>query len=154
MWFEIDFNKLVITLLPNELRKPKLVAYLQCLIFPISKIYNTWRKYRSDNLYKIEHNAQVCYFRKALNDRFDPSLRRIYITGGHKYERLYIYTTGENRPLYIGQIFLNRTEDYADTGVDFIVYVPGSIIDTQFFELKALIEFYRLGGKRYKIESI
>jgi hypothetical protein len=51
-------------------------------------------------------------------------------------------------------MYLHQNEDYADTGVDFIVWVPIEIITAQYYELVALIEFYKLGGKRYKIESI
>jgi hypothetical protein len=154
MWYKVDYNKLAILLLPTILRKPKLIAYVQCLVFPISQLHYSWSRFREDNLYKVEHNAQVCKFRKALNDRFDQTQRRIYIGDGNRYERQYLYTTGENRPKYIGTMYLHQNEDYADTGVDFIVWVPIEIITGQYYELVALIEFYKLGGKRYKIESI
>lgn len=153
MWYKVDYNKLVILLLPTFLRKSKIINFLQCLVFPIGQLYYTWTQLRNDNLYKVEHNAQVCKFRKALNDRFDQTQRRIYITDGNKYEREYLYTTAENRPRYLGVMYLHQTQDYADTGVDFIVWTPKEIITTQYYELVALIEFYKLGGKRYKIES-
>lgn len=154
MWYKVDYNKLAILLLPTILRKPRTIAFVHSLVFPISELHYSWSQFRAYNLYKVEHNGQVCKFRKALNDRFDQTERRIYITDGNKFKREYLYTTAENRPKYLGVIYLHQTDDYADTGVDFIVHVPAAIVSGQFFELVALIEFYKLGGKRYKIESI
>lgn len=154
MWYNVDYNKLGIEFIPNMMRKPQTLALVKALVSPLSKLHYTWLQFRNDNLYKVAHNGQVCKFRKALNDRFDQTERRIYIGDGQRYEREYLYTIGENRPRYFGVMYLHKKEDYADTGIDFIVYVPTSIISSQYFELVALIEFYKLGGKRYKIESI
>ena len=51
-------------------------------------------------------------------------------------------------------MYLNQNEDFADTGVDFIVFVPQAIQTTQHHQLNALIQFYKLASKRYKIEPI
>jgi hypothetical protein len=153
MWYKVDFKKLAILMLPTFLRKPIVVAYLQSLLVPIDSVYYNWSVFRNDNIYKMQHNGQICYLRKALNDKFDPSLRRIYIGNGNRYERQYLYTTPEDRPRYLGTMYLHQNLDYADTGLDFIVYVPQEIIDESPFALKALIDFYKAGGKRYKIDK-
>jgi hypothetical protein len=152
MWYKVDYKKLAILMLPSFLRKPILVAYLQSLLVPIDSLYYQWSVFRNDNIYKMQHNGQICYLRKALNDKFDPSLRRIWIGNGNRYERQYLYTTPEDRPKYLGKMYLHQNLDYADTGLDFIVYVPQTIIDESPFALKALIDFYKAGGKRYKID--
>jgi hypothetical protein len=154
MWYKVDYNRLAVLLLPTFLRKPILVAYLQSLLVPIDSLYYKWSLFRNDNLYKVQHTGQICYLRKVLNDKMDGSQRRIYIGNGNRHERQYLYTTGENRPRYLGTMFLWQNSDYADTGVDFIVYAPQEIINTSPYELKALIDFYKAGGKRYKIEAI
>ena len=154
MWYNIDFNKLVVLNQPTFLRKNIMVAFLRALIEPIKKLYYLWFIFRTANLYKLEHTGQVCYLRKVLNDRFDPSQRRIYIGNGNKYDRQYIYTTPELKPKFIGTMYLHPRSDYADTGVDFIVYAPAELLDTTNYEMKALIEFYKEGAKRYKIERI
>lgn len=154
MWYKINYSRLVVQVLPSFMRRPKFIAYLSSIIASIDTIYYKWTLFREDNLYKVRHTGQVCYLRKVLNDKLDPSKRRIYIGPGNRYERQYLYTTPENRPRYIGTLFLNRNSDYADTGVDFIVYAPKEIINSAPYELKALIDFYKLGGKRYKIEEI
>ncbi|WP_268846728.1 hypothetical protein [Flavobacterium aestivum] len=154
MWYKVDFNRLAVLMLPTFLRKPLLVAYLQSLLVPIDSLYYKWSIFRNDNLYKVQHTGQICYLRKVLNDKLDVSRRRIYIGDGNRHKRQYLYTKGENRPRYLGTMFLWQNSDYADTGVDFIVYAPQEIINTSPYELKALIEFYKAGGKRYKIEVI
>lgn len=154
MWYKVDYNRLAVLMLPTFLRKPILVGYVQSLLVPIDKLFYNWSIFRNENLYKVHHNGQICKLRKALNDRFDPSERRIYIGDGNRFERQYLYTTGENKPRYLGIMFLYQNSDYADTGVDFIVYAPKEIINALPYELKAQIEFYKSGGKRYKIEAI
>lgn len=154
MWYKLNVKKLGILLLPTFLRKPIVRAYLDVLLHPVSQLYDRWVNFRDDNLFKLEHNGQVCYLRKALNDTLDPSERRIYIGDGNRFLRQYIYTPGENKPRYLGKIPLYQSSDYADTGADFIVFAPIEIIDTEINQLKALIDFYKSGGKRYKIESI
>jgi hypothetical protein len=153
MWYKVDVNKLVVLLIPTFLRKPILIGYLQALTLPVSRLHQQWYNMRSDNLYKLAHNGQVCYLRAALNDAFDADQRRIYITDGNKYTRKYIYTSAEQQPKYLGKIYLRQSEDYADTGVDFRVILPnGFDLNNNIYQLKALIDFYKLAGKRYKIE--
>lgn len=154
MWFSLDLNKLVILLLPTFFRRARLVAWLQVLASPLATLHQTWYVNRLSNIYKLNHNGQVCYLRKALNDAFDPTDRRIYITDGNKYQRQYIYTNIEQQPKYLGKMSLRQASDYADTGVDFRVIVPiGFDLQANIYQLKALVDFYKLAGKRYKIET-
>lgn len=154
MWYKIEYNKLVLLALPTFLRKPIMAGYVQALIVPIANLYDKWRVFRDDNLYKVHHTGQVCYLRKVLNDKLDPSLRRIYIGDGQRYKRKYLYTTGENKPVFLKTMYLLEAADYADTGVDFIVWVPQSILDSSIYEIIALVDYYKLGGKKYKINAL
>ena len=154
MWYKVNFNKLLVELTPTFLRKNVFVAFVTLLVSPIVSIYTNWFKMRSNNLYMLAHNGQVCYLRKALNDTFDQSLRRIQIGNGNKFKRQYIYTRVEQKPKFLGKMFLYSRNDYADTGVDFIVYVPTALVNAKFYEIDALIQFYREGVKRYKIVKI
>jgi hypothetical protein len=153
MWYNIDIQKLTLQLLPTFLRGK---AVLQSLFLAISQpvvfIYDQWNAKRLQDLYKIEHTGQVCLLRKALNDRFDPTLRRIEIVDGNRIIRQYIYTTVEQQPRFLSSpMFIYSRDDYADTGVDFVVIAPQDIIDQNPFEMNALIDFYKQDVKRYKI---
>ncbi|WP_025143046.1 hypothetical protein [Pedobacter jeongneungensis] len=154
MWYTIDINKLVILLIPTFLRKPVFIAWLQALATPITTLHQQWYNKRLDNLYKLAHNGQVCYLRAALNDAFDPGQRRIKITNGNKYQRKYIYTSAEQKQKYLGLSYLLQVGDYADTGVDFRVVIPQDFdLVNNIYQLKAMIDFYKLAGKRYNIEK-
>ena len=153
MLYSIDINKLTTLLTPTFLRREKLSAWLRALHYPLIKVADDFNVNRNANLYNLAHNGQVCYLRAALNDRFDISRRRIKILEGNRYKRYYIYTKAEQKPFYLKdnrKLYLRQSYDYADTGVDFIVLVPARLIYNE-YEMTALVEFYKLAGKRYKI---
>lgn len=153
MWYNLDIKKLTILLTPTFLRKERFLAWLRVLNFPLIEIVDKFNFNRNENLYNLAHNGQVCYLRGALNDRFDISARRIKITDGNRYKREYIYTLGEQKPRFLGTIYLRDDADYSDTGVDFIVEVPQNLSYNN-YEMEAVINFYKLASKRYKIIKI
>jgi hypothetical protein len=152
MWHNI--NKLSVLLQPILLRHPVLMTYLFCLIKPLEGLLYNWQKFREDNIYKLSHNGQICYLRKTLNDRFDLVKRRIIITDGNRYKRNYIYTEPEKKDKYLGTMYLRQDSDYEDSGVDFIVLVPSELLDKNNYEMKALIDYYKMASKRYKIQPL
>lgn len=154
MWYKVDFRRLALENTPTFLRKVVLVGFIEVIKSPLIAVYDDWVAMRTSNLYKIAHTGQVCYLRKSLNDAFDSSLRRIYIANTNQFDREYIYTRAEQQPKFLGTMYLHSRTDFADTGVDFIVYVPAAIVDAKIFELQAHIEFYKEGVKRYKIVKI
>jgi hypothetical protein len=157
MWYKIDFNRLGILLLPTFLRKETMVAFVQIFLKSIDYTYDDWFNWRLKNIYKLEHSGQVCYLRKSLNENFDPIQKRIWIGEGQLHDTTYIYTEGEDKITRIyteseNKIFWLRTEaETADTGLDFIVWVPPEVYKDSFFGADAHIKFFKAGGKRYKI---
>lgn len=154
MWYNIDFDKLAVLMLPSFLRKPILTAYLQSLLVPISQLHYDWLQKRLDDWYIINHTGQVRLLRKVLNDKLDVGSRRIYITDGNAFPRKYIYTRAEHKPVFLGKLFIYQNSEYLNTGVDFIVFVPQEVIDTKINELNSLIRKYKLASKRYQIRPI
>lgn len=162
--FEVDFNRLAVLLLPTRLRQSRMIAWVKVLVSPIVSLHYKFQQKRANDLYKLAHNGQVCYLRKALNDEFDPIERRIKITDGNRYTPQYIYTEAEQKPKYLGTMYLRDNSVYGDTGVDFMVLLPFDVWNTQkteitigeyrFYDVEALVNFYRLASKRYKIELI
>ncbi|AUS07248.1 hypothetical protein C1A40_02865 [Tamlana carrageenivorans] len=132
-----------------------MLSWLYSVLFPLQTLHESWKQFRVDNLYKLAHTGQVCYLRAALNDAFDVSARRIYIDGtGGNAQKTYVYTVGENQPKYLKTLYLHNALEFANTGADFIVYVPSSIAQSQGYELRALIDFYKVASKRYLIIEI
>lgn len=154
MWYNIDFDKLAVLLTPSFLRKPILTAYFQSLLAPIAQLYKDWISKRLDDWYVINYTGQVFSLRNVLNDALDVGSRRIYITDGNAFPRKYIYTRAENKPVFLGKLFIYQNAEYLNTGVDFIVFVPQLVIDTEMNQLNSLIRKYKLASKRYQIRPI
>lgn len=160
MWYNIDFGRFAVLNLPIGLRKPGIAALVQVALKPIDSLHYTWKQWRGDNLYKIEHTGQICYLRKSLNDKFDVSLRRIYIGDGQLNETLYIFTEAEPVNVWMDNesepetLWMYNEAETADTGLDFIVYVPVEVYNTHIHGLRAHINYYKPGGKRYAIMII
>lgn len=148
--YNFNIDKLLVLLTPTFLRKPKLVAWLRTLTMPLNKLLDDFKGHRERDLYNLTHNSQVCYLRKALNDEFDPQLRRIKIEDGTRNIRRYIYQRNVNRPLYLGRMFLYLRGNYIDGGVDFVVVLPRGL-EYDKYKLEALVNFYKLAGKRWTI---
>ena len=149
--YNLNIDKLLVLLTPTFLRKPKLIAWLRMLATPFHKVLYEFQRARQADLYNLAHNSQVCYLRKALNDDFDDEQRRIRIEDGRQKQRLYIYPRSVNKPLYLGKVFLYQRGDYIDGGVDFIVVLPKDLTYDK-YKLDALVNFYKLAGKRWTIE--
>ena len=150
--YNLNIDKLLVLLTPTFLRKPKLVAWLRTLATPLHKLLYDFHRASQADLYNLAHNSQVCYLRKVLNDEFDDEKRRIRIEDGRQKQRLYIYPRSANKPLYIGKVFLYQRGDYIDGGVDFIVVLPKDLTYDK-YKLEALVNFYKLAGKRWTIET-
>ena len=154
MWYKVDFDRLVLLLLPTFLRKPVLFGYVRALITPIASLHYKWSRMRDENLIKLSYNSQRCYLRKALNDRYDPELRRITIGGMLETTQDYIYTPAENLDVYLGTMYLQQDFNYNNSIVDFLVNVPGQLLNDKINEITATINFYKLAGKSYKLLAI
>jgi len=151
MWYNIDFNKLALLMLPSFLRKPILTAYLQSLLVPIGNLHFDWLQKRSDDWYVLNHTGQFYSLRNVFNDTLDKGSRRIYISDGNAYPRKYIYTSAENKPVFLGKLFIKQNSEFLNTGYDFIIHAPQEVIDTKINELHSLIIKYKLASKRYQI---
>lgn len=153
--FSIDYDKFLMQLTPGFLRRPKFLALMKTFVYPVKELYNLYVAYRAEVLYDLSHNGQVFSLENVLNDRFDNDERRIYITDGLTKERVYIYKRVEDKPFFLPK-YIHTRGDYADTGVDFIVWVPNAIVITleEMYELRAKVNRFKLDPKRYKVYRV
>jgi hypothetical protein len=157
--FEVDFPKLVRLLVPPRLRKIKHVTWLQALTNPVNYLYQQFRRNRDANLYRLYITPQVVYMEKLLNDRYDISGRRIRIKDALVFEPEYIYQEQELKPVYIYKeeenkpVYLFTDAEIGSDSVDFFVLVPPDLTYNE-NEMTALINNYKLAGKRYKIQKV
>ncbi|WP_395974289.1 hypothetical protein [Chryseobacterium cucumeris] len=149
MWYRLNGQRLILQAWPPVLRLPTVCSFLSLISDEITDINNLFIVNRTQNVTKITHNSQVCKLRKVLNDTFDYQ-RRIKIIDGVLKKPKYIYTDAEQRPKWLGEMIIYTKEETDGNGIDFTVVIPGELKNYQ-IEIKALIDFYKLAGKRYKI---
>ena len=154
--FGINFNTVVVWLMPKVFRTVFNTNWLKALVKPIITLYNKFIGKRSDNLYKLEHNGQVCYLEAALNDAFDIALRRIYISdaGGDVVKLIHrdtdetILIVGDDTQ---GAFIVHNDSAYFGGSYDFIVNIPYQFSEADMYRLRALVDYYKLAGKRYDV---
>lgn len=155
-FFRVDFPRLAFLLLPSALRKPLIKSFVSAFCEPVKLLYQSFAERREANIYRLNITPQVCFLERALNDRFDPSRRGIFIADGQYMRQLYIYRTDENFPLYIHHRnderpkYLYLRDDIQQSNGDFIVYVP-SRVQFDIYEMRALLDLYKLATKTYTI---
>lgn len=159
MRFKIDYNRLVVLLLPTFLRRPVLFGLLRAAVWPLELLYNKFRTARREHIYRLTHNGQVCYLRACLNDHFKSNMGVFDIISVEREgEWLFAVTeTGERVPITISEDNTSETENvpivYNELMLnqeqnEFIVSVPADIYDTALEEVKALVDQYKLISKR------
>lgn len=155
--YDIDYTKLVGWNTAKDLRKPRLLRYLAVLVGPVNFIYLAVRRFRKAVLYALAITPQKCYLEKLLNDRYDYTLRRIYIDDSADKPPFYIFQEAELKPKYIYRRSENKPRfiytsgesgDYKD---DFIVFVPLDIA-FELNEMISLVKVYKLAGTKFKIQ--
>lgn len=158
--YRIDINGLIKLLVKFSLRKPKRLAGLNALTYPIVILWNGFLKFLQDKVYELNKTSQVVHIEAVLNDRWDAGLRRIYLTDGDSVEPLYIYRVAESKPAPIiyqdaeGEPapYIYTDNELNAVTIDFIIHVPVFItFDEE--EMKALVNKYRLPGKAYIIQT-
>ena len=159
MRFKIDYNRLVVLLLPTFLRRPVLFGLLRAAVYPVTMLYERFCEARREHIYRLTHNGQVCYLRACLNDHFKSNMGMFdIISVERKGEWLFAVTEKdervpitisedntsetENVPIVYNELMLNQEQN------EFIVSVPADIYDTALEEVKALVDQYKLISKR------
>ena len=155
--YNINFKKLVRWLTPNRLRMPIMLAWLQLLVSPVVSIYVSFLAFRKQKLYELGISPLVPDIERMLRDKYDFTLRRIYIGDAQDKPTTYLYNRQENKPIYLRKRseaqpkFLYTRGESGLLQDDFIVWVPMDIV-FDFLEMGTLIRKYILPGMRFKIQ--
>lgn len=157
--YNINFSNFIKKLLPPFLRGSRMLDWLKALIKPLQTLNTKFNEFMQRIRYKIGFNGQVVYLEHILNDYYDNTLRRIYITDGSSIPLPpYIYNKIENRVQYLYNkseaeppLYAYNKSEY-NTSVDFIVNVPAAILTAQLSQqIRALVNQYRIAGKRFAV---
>jgi hypothetical protein len=155
--FNINFKKLAVLLLPTFLRRPLLVAFLHAGASPVVSLHRLFMLNRTNNLYRLRMNGQVCYLRRMLNDAFPSANGAIQIRDAHRGGRwLFAYDAdvSDRASLNIedgGTVFHDKAA-IIDEASGFEVVVPAALKtpnnDTR---MRVLLNQYKLLSKKYNI---
>lgn len=154
--YDIDYKKLALLLLPVRLRRPRLAAFIYVMVSQVQHAARLFRSFRASTDYRLAHNGQICHLRAVLNDKYDPLQRRILIEdiSSMPESLLHMRSTGLFliAPARPGALTLGRRGFGGFSSYDFIVVLPsalrGQADETQ---LRAVVDTYRLAGKRYTL---
>lgn len=147
-------------MLPTWLRRPLAGALIYAGVTPLGRMLQELRAYRSATRYRISHNGQVCKLRGALNDEFDPELRRIEIEDLDSMESREASTVWQRetgRWVIVpqrgsGAASIHREGFSGTSGYDFWVTVPEELRESEAeTRLRAIVNMYKLASKRYAI---
>jgi len=151
---DIDFDKLILQLLPNRLRKVRFIALLTVFIAPLKALYTRFKTWEAKSIYDIKYQSGcVAHLEKVLNDVFDAVDKRIFIGEGTIPARNYLYLRAEDRPIYLNTIYLYNENDYLFGSFSFSINVPvalqGNIDEVR---LRAVADRYKRDAKNYTIK--
>lgn len=152
--YNVDFKRLAVLVTPHYMRVSRILLMLMACTWPLRQLYNAFIAFVDSVIYRLSHNSQVCYLEKVMNDHFDITQRRIYITDFTGVQRLYFWPEADLRDVdfSITQFFWEDAA-YADSGIDFIVNIPMDVATTDplIAYMKSLLNEYKLPGKNYLI---
>ncbi|MCB2379786.1 hypothetical protein LGH70_19475 [Hymenobacter sp. BT635] len=161
---QLEVPALVRDLLPSFLRRPRMVAWLLCLLRPVVELNQQLQSYAQRVRVLLSYNSQTLLFEKALNDTFDPALRRIYIENNDvDVQPLFLSFKVEAQPPIPvwfeaepdrTQRFLRFTREAVAAG--FTVFVPASLLPDASDAAGTRAYYARLDAfiVRYKLATI
>ena len=162
--YNINWRKFIIENLEVDLRRVKTVKWLEVLFKPIIWLHIEFLAFRTQALYKVNHNSQICYLQAVLNDSFDNVQRRIIIRNATLREPLWFYEPEENKPVVFYEpednkpVYFREESEFIGDGADFLVLVPIDLKPTNtqeenalLIKMKAQIDYYKLFVKNYII---
>lgn len=127
--------------LPAAIKKAGVMGLLNALITPVIVLKNAFDLYRSRVKQELNMTPQVTKLQAGLNRLYDPFEKRITITDAPTEDPVYLYTSSENKPVYLPE-FLSGQD------ADFHVNVPGDLSAFR-SAIIAFVNKYKLASKRF-----
>ena len=162
-FYNADFVRLCISLVPVRLRKGLLKIFITCFSEMIKEIHKDFTDWREDFFYKSVKESTITDLEVILNRLYDPQKERIRIINGENiidhvllYKREY-YERGLIAPLTTPVIIHKRLTGLNGTGIDFYIQVPKDIYTSYTLnegfkkEFDEKVNAYKPAGKTYKV---
>lgn len=154
--YRIDYDKLVVQLLPILLRKATQAVWLRTLITPWVSLHTSFMGKRAQWRYQLLHTPQVFSLENVLNDSFDSSERRIYIVDGDYIDAIRFYEPSDSRAVHFyettPEVRFYEPSAFDVLDVDFVVHIPLTLSAAEELRFRALLDFYKLPDKTYTLK--
>lgn len=134
------------------------LRFLKACLAGLQTLNNNFYSYAIEVKEDLKYNSQVINMTKRLNDLYDNSLRRIYISNQQGIVDKFIFNSSERQLDYVYNTIEGSAPFYignnSERGIefDFIVYIPASLVYVS-ENFNATINRYKFDDKRYKIET-
>jgi hypothetical protein len=122
------------------------------------RIKISFKNNRNKNLYDLQITPQICYLEKMLNDKFDNTQRRIFISDGERKNDIYVFLRIENNPVYLrtynekSPIYLYSENEKGIVNYAFYVNLPVELNSTDTVNsVTVSVNKYKLVGKSFNI---
>lgn len=145
----------------RHLSGSKIHAFLGLILSPIQRLLDMYDTHIAQKRYELSFNGQVMYLEHILNDRFDMTQRRIYITDkdpldnapaiifniADSTETAIIYNIGDAQA---AQSLIAFTFADIENQYDFILNVPNAL-SSQNLRIRKTLDQYKEASKEYII---
>lgn len=144
--YSVNWDRLIKMLVPGAVRNPVHIAWLNALITPVKTLHTTFALFRTamDERLTIGPGKRILQY--WLNEKYDPTERRIEIKDYDQLDTVFIYLESENQPLYL-PAFIGASN------YDFEVCVPTELAGDELL-IRSFLDTYKLATKRYLITWI
>lgn len=159
MNYNWDIRAWIERTLPYFLRSTALVAWLYVLLKPLETLHGYFIITANDIDTKLRYNSQQKVFAAVLNNLFDNSARRIYVTTDSDYNpTAVVFSESESNATMV--VFSESEPDataiiYSDLEVEkagyFTVHVPTSLSSKE-AEISQWVKYYKLAGTEFTIK--
>lgn len=153
---DIDYDKLLLQLLPVRYRKPRTTAWLKTLTSPITNyLYGLFKNWELKSWYDIKYQSgAVTHLEYVLNDLsgLDPEDPEIIIGAGSRPSRLFIPLRAQNDPVVLGVKHIYKRMAYLYGSYDFKIIIHTTlhgIIDEEL--IRAIANRYKRDSKQFII---
>ena len=164
MWYNADFNKWAVQLLPPILRSRALVALLKAMIQPLVYLHYQFILYRLTSSGRLDVTASVQDIERVLNSAFFLNDGQIYLESMNSAHNTFLYFQKENMPsVFVDASFRLYMPDEVPDTPNFIIYIPTFLctaLDKEKDLYKGrylttiinLLNFYKPAGRRFGIK--
>jgi hypothetical protein len=158
--FNFEIRNTIKRLAPPQLRKPKFIAWLYRMLIKLRHKKTEFDALRTYWDYNLKFSSQTMSLEARLNQQYNLIMGSIYIvTQNSANDAVYTFWINENQPspfiYFLAEgntpTFITWLGEGSASALDFIVYVPFTLVFDE-NEMRAIIDLYRLAGKRYAIE--